>query len=146
MSCPAPPALQLQRYLPLTMIRVVVDSRNNDLSNILTEKHFNRLGQKVRRHTAQDFVRHTRTQILSMIKQAEQLAGNHEKPIVKKSIGKMKDLQESELQRLQALAQVNPNIRQEEIDHLLSETDDMQHYLDSTHIKLDAIRVAVITD
>ncbi len=146
MSCTAPPALQLQRYLPLTMIRVVVDSRNNDLSNILTEKHFNRLGQKVRRHTAQDFVRHTRTQILSMIKQAEQLAGNHEKPIVKKSIGKMKDLQESELQRLQALAQVNPNIRQEEIDHLLSETDDMQHYLDSTHIKLDAIRVAVITD
>ena len=70
LSCPAPPALQLQRYLPLTMIRVVVDSKNNDLSHILGEKHFNRLGQKVRRHTAQDFVRHTRTQILSMIKRA----------------------------------------------------------------------------
>jgi len=146
MSCPAPPALQLQRYLPLTMIRVVVDSKNNDLSNILSEKHFSRLGQKVRRHTAQDFVRHTRTRILSMIKRAEQLAGNHEKPIVEKSIEKMKDLQKSELQRLQALAEVNPNIRQEEIDHLLNETDDMQHYLDSTSIKLDAIRVAVITD
>jgi len=146
MSCPAPPALQLQRYLPLTMIRVVVDGKNNDLSNILSEKHFNKLGQKVRRHTAQDFVRHTRTQILSMIKRAEQLASKHEKPIVENSIDKMRALQKSELQRLQALAEINPNIRQEEIDHLLNETGDMQHYLDSTHIKLDAIRVAVITD
>ncbi|MCK5307865.1 MAG: hypothetical protein KAJ73_04565, partial [Zetaproteobacteria bacterium] len=41
---------------------------------------------------------------------------------------------------------VNPNIRQEEIDHLLSEADNLQHYLDSTHIKLEALRLAVVTD
>ena len=58
----------------------------------------------------------------------------------------MQQLQTSELQRLQALAQVNPNIRQEEIDHLLAETDGLQHYLASTHLKLEALQIAVVTE
>ncbi len=146
MSCPAPPALQLHRYLPLTMVRIVVDNRHNDLSNILTEKHFNKLGQRVRRHTAQDFVRHARPKIITMIEKAEQLATKHEQSIIDTANQQMQTLQQSELKRLRALAEVNPNIRQEEIDHLLSEADDLQHYLDSTHIKLEALRIAVVTD
>jgi ATP-dependent helicase HepA len=146
MSCPAPPALQLHRYLPLTMVRIVVDNRHNDLSNILTEKHFNKLGQRVRRHTAQDFVRHARLKIVTMIEKAEQLAVKHEQSIIDTANTQMQSLQQSELKRLRALAEVNPNIRQEEIDHLLSEADDLQRYLDSTHIKLEALRIAVVTD
>ena len=145
-SCPAPAALQLHRYLPLTTTRIVVDSKQHDLSNILTEKHFKKLGKRVRRHRAQDFVRHTRAQIIAMIEQAEQLAAKHEKSIVDNASKQMQSLQQSELQRLRALAEVNPNIRQEEIDQLVAETSEMQHYLDSTHIKLEALRVAVVTD
>lgn len=44
----------------------------------------------------------------------------------------MKDLQKSELNRLQALAEINPNICQQAIDHLRDETDDMQRFLDPT--------------
>jgi ATP-dependent helicase HepA len=146
MSCPAPPALQLHRYLPLTTTRIVVDSKGNDLSNILTEKHFNRLGQRARRHTAQDFIRHTRPRIVAMIEQSEQLATQQEKSIVDAAKTQMQNLQESELQRLQALARVNPNIRQEEIDYLVTETSDMQHFLECTHTKLEALRIAVITE
>ena len=119
-SCPAPAALQLHRYLPLTTTRIVVDSKQHDLSNILTEKHFKKLGKRVRRHRAQDFVRHTRAQIIAMIEQAEQLAAKHEKSIVDNASKQMQSLQQSELQRLRALAEVNPNIRQEEIDQLVA--------------------------
>jgi len=145
-SCPAPAALQLHRYLPLTSIRVVVDGKQNDLSNILTEKHFNKLGQRARRHTAQDFVRQTRPQIVTMIKHAEQLAGKHQAPIIETASGEMQSLQQSELQRMQALAEVNPNIRQEEMEHLQAETDELQDYLSAATIKLEALRVAVVTD
>ena len=145
-SCPAPPALQLHRYLPLSMTRVVVDNKGNDLSELLTEKHFNRLGQRVRTLTAQEFIRHTRPKIVAMIKQAEQLAANQESSMVDAASTQMLELQQSELQRLRALAEVNPNIRQDEIDHLVAETDELQHYLASTHLKLEALRVAVITD
>jgi ATP-dependent helicase HepA len=146
MSCPAPPALQLHRYLPLTTIRVVVDSKQNDLSDILTEKHFRKLAQRIRRHRAQDFIRHARAQLVSMLTQAEQLAARHEQSIIDNASEQMQLLQTSELERLQALAKVNPNIRQEEIDHLQQETGELQHYLDATCIKLEALRVALVTD
>jgi len=146
MSCPAPASLQLHRYLPLTTTRIVVDSKKNDLSNILTERHFNKLGQRVRRHSAQDFVRHSRAQILTMIETAEQLAGQQEQSIVDTAVTGMNDIQKSELQRLKALAKVNPNIRQEEIDHLSAETVELKHYLGLAQIKLEAVRVAVVTD
>jgi len=146
MNCPAPPALQIYRYLPMTMVRTVVDSNLNDLSKILTEKHFNKLGKRVRRHTAQDFIRHARPQIITMIEQAEKLATEHEQSIIKTASSQMQTLQQSELQRLRALAELNPNIRQEEIDYLLAETSELQHYLASTRIRLEALRVAVVTD
>lgn len=146
MSSPAPAALQLHRYLPLTTIRIVVDNRKNDLSNILTERHFNKLGKRVRRHSAQEFIRHTRGQIVAMIEQAGQLAGKQEQSIVDAANDQMQSMQNQELQRLRALAQVNPNIRQEEIEYLVTETSELQHYLQSSHIKLDAVRVAVINE
>jgi ATP-dependent helicase HepA len=81
-----------------------------------------------------------------MIEQAEQLAAKHEKSIIHTANQQMQNLQQSELRRLQALAEVNPNIRQDEIDHLLAETSELHDYLDTAHIKLEALRVAVITD
>ena len=146
MSCPAPPALQLHRYLPLTTTRIVVDSKQNDLSDILTEKHFNKLAQRIRRHRAQDFIRHARTQLVTMLKQAEQLAAGHEQSIIDNAKEQVQLLQGSELERLRALAKVNPNIRQEEIDHLQQETSELQHYLDATQTRLEALRVALVTD
>ncbi|MDH4020718.1 MAG: RNA polymerase-associated protein RapA [Xanthomonadales bacterium] len=144
--CPAPSALQLHRYLPLTTTRIVVDIKGNDLSELLTEKHFNKLGQRVRLISAQDFLRHTRAKIVSMLKKAEQLAADQEPSIVDAAKTHMQKLQQTELRRLQALAEVNPNIRQEEIDYLVAETSELEHHLDSTHLKLEALRVAVITE
>jgi ATP-dependent helicase HepA len=81
-----------------------------------------------------------------MIEQAEQLAATHEQAIVAAANRQMQDLQQSELERLQTLARVNPNIRQQEIDHILAQTSDCQDYLASAHIRLEALRVAVVTD
>ena len=146
LSCQAPAKLQLQRYLPLTTIRIVVDSKQNDLSKILKETHFRKLGKRVRRHNAQEFIRHTRAQIVTMIGQAENLAGERGKAIISAAKQQMDHMQESELERLRALADVNPNIRSEEIEYLESETGHLKHYIDLAHCRLDAIRVAVITD
>jgi hypothetical protein len=52
-----------------------------------------------------------------MIRQAEQLAGEQEAAIIEMASDQMQTLQQSELRRMQALALVNPNIRQVEIDH-----------------------------
>ena len=145
-SCPAPATMQLHRYLPSGFTRIVVDSKNNDLSNILTEKHFSRFGQKARRHQAQDFIRQVRPQLVTMIEQAEELAGQQQSALIATAIDQMQNLQRSELDRMQALARVNPNIRQEEIDHIKAETSQLQGYLEAAHFRLEALRVGVVTD
>jgi len=142
----APPALLLQRYLPLTTMRVVIDSQGNDVSELLTEAHFDKRGQRVRMLTAQDLIRHTRGKINAMIGQAETVAETQRQAIIETARSTMQRLQQDELKRLRALAEVNPNIRQEEIDHLAEETAQLDRYLDSAHLKLEAVRVAVITE
>ncbi len=142
--CAAPANLQIHRYLPLTTTRIVVDSKNNNLSKILTEKHFNTLGKRVRRHSAQDFIRHSRKKLHSMLEAAEKFAALQEKSIVDAAVTRMENLQQSELTRLQALAEHNPNIRQEEIDYLETKINELHRYLDSAQIKLEALRVAVV--
>ena len=124
----------------------MIDNKGNDLSDVLTEKLINKLGQRVRKLTAQEFIRHTRAKIVTMIKHAEKLAAKLEPAMIDTARTSMQSLQQSELKRLRALAVVNPNIRQDEIDHLAAETDQMQHYLASAHLKLEALRIAVITE
>jgi len=145
-ACAAPPALQLQRYLPLATTRVVIDSQGNDVSELLTERHFDKRGQRVRMLTAQDLIRHTRGKINAMIGQAEALAERQKPAMIDAARSAMRRLQQDELNRLRALAEVNPNIRREEIDHLADETAQLDHFLDTAHLKLEAVRVAVITE
>ncbi len=144
--CTAPSELQLQRYLPLTTIRVVVDSNKTDLSKVLTPAHLDKLGQKVAKRSAQDLIRHARPQISAMIGRAEQLAEPKKDELIEHAAGKMQTEQVSELQRLKALAAVNPNIRQEEVQYLQDTAVNLQRYLQGAQLKLDAVRVALVTD
>jgi ATP-dependent helicase HepA len=113
---------------------------------LLTEQIFDKRGQPVRILTAQDLLRHTRTQIIAMLGQTEQLAERQKPGIVTTARSAMQTLQQAELKRLRALAEVNPNIRGEEIEHLVEETAQLEHYLAAAQIRLDAVRVAVIAE
>ena len=142
--CAAPMQLQLHHYLPLTVIRVVTDQFNNDLSKILTIDHMNRLAERVKGTTGKDVIRHTRKQISKLIKSAETIAIVEKENIIKSTIQKMAENQSLELDRLVALSKVNPNIRQEEIGYLRSTTVELERYLQQAQLKLDAIRVAIV--
>jgi ATP-dependent helicase HepA len=50
------------------------------------------------------------------------------------------------LERIQALAAVNPNIREEEIRFVRETTERLEHHLNSAQLRLDAIRVAMVTE
>ncbi len=144
--CPAPASLQLHRYLPLSTVRIVVDSSANDLSKILTAEHLDKLGQKVPCRSAQDLIAHARPQITAMIGQAEQLAGQQQQGLIDTAREAMQQQLGGELERLSALAALNPNIRREEIDYQAGEINSLGEYLQSAQLKLDAIRVALVTD
>jgi len=145
-QCTAPAELQLERYLPLTTVRIVIDSNDTNFSKIITTAHIEKLGQKVPKRSAQDLIRHTRQQITQMITQSEGLAQAQVNAIVEDAVKRMQEEQGSELERLVALSAVNPNIRQQEIDYLKLSIANMNSYLQDARIKLDAVRVALVTD
>ncbi len=142
----APADLQLERYLPLSVLRVVVDSNGNDLSNILTTQHLQKLGQKVPRRSAQDLVSHARPQITDMIQHTESLAATRRREWIAEAAARMETEQGEELERMQALAQTNPNIRSEEIAFAREAAEQAQTYLQQAQLKLDAIRVVMVVD
>jgi len=145
LHCTAPSELEIHRHLPLTTVRVVVDSNNNDLSKVLTAGHLNRLGQKVRKRNAQDLVRHARIQITKMIERAGLIADGNKADILASAEVSMQTEQLAELQRIQALSKVNTNIRKEEIDFLQNMGMNANRYLHGAQLKLDAVRVALVT-
>ena len=145
-QCAAPKAMQLSRYLPSATVRIVVDSNGNDLSKVLTQAHFDKLGQRVPRSTAQSLVRHGREQIQELLDKTEALATPQRDQAVNAAMGKVGELLGAELERLQALAKVNPNIREEELEFQQGQIDQLENYLDSAVLNLDALRVALVTD
>lgn len=145
-QCTAPADLQLQRYLPLTIIRVVVDSNNTNLSKVLTPEHIEKLGQKVPKRSAQDLIRHARPQLTAMVEHSQGVAQAQVATIVEQAVHQMREEQGSELDRLVALSAVNPNIRQQEIDYVTLSIGSLDSYLQDAQLKLDAVRVAVVID
>ena len=143
LHCAAPKSLQLQRFMPASRLRVVVEANGRDLSSALTAQHFSKLGKKVAIGTAQELVRHARPQITQLISRAESLAQAQQDDLVAKAIDKMQRQQTQELQRLQSLAQVNPNIRQQEIDYIADTSEQLELYLAAAELRLDSLRVAV---
>jgi ATP-dependent helicase HepA len=145
LHCAAPKPLQVQRYLPQTLSRIVVDTNGTDLSAILTEAHINNLAERVGRRQAVEIVKHTRPDIDKMVKRVEGIAETQLPAMLLESKQNVDKLLGAEQERLTALAAVNPNIRQEEIDYLAENRAALEHHLDSASLKLDAIRVIVAT-
>lgn len=58
---------------------------------------------------------------------------------------KMKISMAAEIERLTALKKINPNIRDEEINFFTNQASDLEKYIDKSQLKLDAIRLIVVT-
>lgn len=143
LHCPAPKQLQLHRYLHQPMVRFVVNADGKDFTKVLTFDKLNSLVKSVKMRTAVDLVRHARSEITKMIEKTDSKAEAQQADIVAAAITQMNHDQQVELQRLTALAEVNPNIRQDEIEHLQSSTESLAHYLENALLKLDSLRVVI---
>lgn len=143
--CIADRSLQLQRYLPDACIRRVIDSNGNDLTQVITEKHFQNLGKRVPKGVAFNLVKHARADISALVSQLESQVEPLEADLLETAQHTLSEQFEVEKARLAALAQVNPNIRSEELEALDQLQNKLLTSLSAATLKMDAIRVAVVT-
>ena len=125
------------------MVRFVVNADGKDLTKVLTFEKLNSLVKSVKMRTAVDLVRHARPEITKMIEKTDSKAEAQQADIVAAAITQMNHDQQVEMTRLTSLAEVNPNIRQDEIEHLQSSTESLAHYLENAQLKLDSLRVVI---
>lgn len=145
-SCPGPRSLQLQRFFSAGCVRLVADNNLKSLGEIISSEHYNKLGKTVKMATAKQLVQHARTDIDRIVTHLEDQAKTMQTGLVEDACQALSRHYDQELSRLRALAEINPNIRADEIEHLETQKQAGLEYLQSAKLRLDAIRVAVITD
>ena len=144
--CAAPRALNLQRYQPQATVRVLFDSNGNNLTQIITSEHLNKLGERVKRHASQNLIRHGREQIASVLEKAETAAERQQDTLIAAALEKATHQLDEEVERLQALIKVNPSIREDELSQLLANRESILNHLRTSKLKMDAVRIAVVSN
>ena len=137
--------LQVSRYLPLTTIRVVIDTNGKDIGERLTHDAINQTQEAVPPEVAQQVVKSHKAEIRQLIQGSEQLAKQYAPKILANAQEQTRQLLQGETNRLRALQQVNPNVRDDEIAYFETQYQAVVQALDSAAPRLDALRVIVST-
>lgn len=139
----APSELQLARYLPTTPIRVLVDKAGNNLAQNVTEEVLDKQLTPVKKQVALQLVKALKTLVSPLVQKAEQHAESEVAAIQQKAQNNMTDALNDELARLTALAEINPNVRQEELDFIQKQQAALSHYIAHAQLKFEAVRLIV---
>lgn len=145
-NCVSGRQLQTSRFIADSHLRLVVDEQGRQHQEILPEQQFNKLAGRIPRATAQELIRHARSQITGLIAHAEKAVIEPQQQIRDKALKAMQAELEAEQQRLQALAKVNPTIRQQEVDFLAQRRTQLTDSIQSAELRLDAVRVSIVTE
>lgn len=141
----APSELQIGRYLPTTPIRILLDRNNNNLSDKITYEQFNKQLSPVGRKIASQLTAALQTHISGQIPHAHELAATTLATLQTEALQQMKVSLGQELERLTALQQINPNIREDELNFVKVQQEELARYIDRAEIRMDAIRLIVVT-
>lgn len=139
----SPKGLQLNRFLPPTPIRLLLDNKGN---NIGEQVAFETLHSKLKplgKNIANQMVKMARSNIEALITRGDQLVKSLAEPIITEAKNQADQQLSAEINRLQALRAVNQNIRQSEIDILEQQRTQSLDELSKANWRLDCLRVIV---
>ena len=137
--------LQSSRFLPPTIIRVVVDQYGNNHEQTLPHELITQSRAVVNAETAGKIMRMQAKEIRKLVKSSESIAHSQAPGILETAHQQTKRTLLKEINRLKALRKVNPNVRDEEIHFFEQQWDALDQALDTASPRLDAIRVIVST-
>lgn len=141
----APKRSGIARFLPKTPIRMMMDGRGNDLSSQVEFEGFNRQLSPVNRHLGSKLVTSVQKDIHSLIEAGDALVEQKVEEVRKQAHQDMQQSLNAELERLQALKAVNPNIRDEEIEAIEEQIKELTGYINQAQVQLDSLRLIVVS-
>jgi len=141
LECLAPPVLQVDRFLPPTPLRILVDALGRDGSALIPAEP---LSRRLKPGEGQALVARpeVREKVLpKLIQRAEFLAKAQVPALLQAAQEAMRGQLEPELARLRHLRRRNPSIREEEIRALEAQCEALAQHLGAASLRLDAVRL-----
>ncbi|MEM1142773.1 MAG: RNA polymerase-associated protein RapA [Pseudomonadota bacterium] len=143
MTVSAPRHLGVHQFLPLSPTRILLDARGRDLSELLSHDRLNERIEKVPKAAGTKIVAQLRTEIEARLDDAQALADNAAATLKETASGWYRESVGGELTRLQALKQVNPSVRQDELDTLAQRLEAGVGAIDTASAQLQGIRLVL---
>ncbi len=139
---PAPKHLQMSRFLPttsfhFTLVPEIVGERSRSVT-------LGKARQKLRfidKHEAAALVSEQQSHIAQLLQQGEKLAQQQMSQAVNAAAASMLQVQTGEIKRLVALKQVNPNVRESELEYLKEQTLQLHQCMKQASVELVAVHV-----
>ncbi|GGP47741.1 RNA polymerase-associated protein RapA [Shewanella algicola] len=141
----APKSTQLYRYLPPTPIRILLDKNGLNMSDKVDYASFDKQLSAVNRHIASKLVNASQPILHPLFAKGEEHAKQALNDLVSDARAKMIQQLTGELERLEALKAVNPNIREDELDYIRNQMVELTDYMDNSQLQLDAIRMVLVS-
>lgn len=135
--------LQSSRYLPPTVIRIVVDEQGRDHAEMLTRTRIQQAQTLIDQETASKVVRVKSDVLRNMLEHSEAAVAKLAPELLAQARQQATHTLDTEINRLRALARVNPNIRSSEVEYFESQLELLSVNVASTKPRLDAVRVIV---
>ena len=141
LECIAPPPLHVDRFLPPTPLRVLVDHRGQDAGAAVTT-------ELLRRHlkAGDAFALLNRSEVReellpALLEKAQAIARARIPSLVAQARKEMTAQLDHEITRLQELQKVNRSVRAEEIELLVQQRSALDRHLAGARLRLDSVRL-----
>jgi len=143
LQCPAPPGLGIDRFLPPTALRLVLDAEGRDRAADFPPERLRGQCLTRNRKLAQALLQAKTATLEAMLDAGEQLAARSATGLEAEARARMTREMGGEIDRLRALARLNPNVRPAEIQALEDRRERLSHHLGRVRLHLDALRLVV---
>jgi ATP-dependent helicase HepA len=140
-ECVAPENLFVDRFLPPSMLRIIVNHRNMDVTaNYPVEKLNAGLSNaSIDKLLAKKTIV---TDVLpAMLEATNAIAVDMAKPVIKQSMESMTTMLTEEISRLRDLQRINASVPVQEIEECELEKESLKKYINNARVRLDSIRV-----
>jgi ATP-dependent helicase HepA len=137
----AAPRLHVDRFLPLTPVRLVVNHKCEEVTAAFTGTAWEQKLQKGSPYKLTENAEIARRTLPAMFQAAATLAETKAAALRRSALEEMSCLIGHEVDRLQTLAQVNDHVRPQEIELAQAQHDELTVALQQSRLRLDSLRL-----
>ena len=142
-ECIFPEALTAGFSVTQENLHFVITDKNAFINEVQTEKLYAGDISNVDKKTSHQIIKSKMNELKPLLTSSTDLADKNLENIIQQNKKMLNAKVSSELNRLEALKQFNPNIREEEIEHQRHLLNIIDERISSSKVRLDAIRVIV---